>query len=226
MLRKMELLVLLLMLVGLIMLNKNIGKLVTSDKVEVNEKVVVLDAGHGGDDPGKVGINGALEKEINLQIAEKVKGLLEDKGYEVIMTREDDVMLCDGASDNKKREDMKARTDLINETKPFLAVSIHQNSYTDPGVAGAQVFYYSGSEIGETYANLLQNALLEIDEGNNRQAKANDSYYLLKRTEVPTVIVECGFLSNLEEAQKLSEDDYQNTISNAIVHGIESCFAN
>lgn len=226
MLRKVELFVLLLLIAAFVLLNKNIGELAASDKVEVNDKVVVLDAGHGGDDPGKVGVNNVLEKEINLKIATKIKEILEEKGYMVIMTREEDKMLLDGQRENKKKEDMKARVELINETKPKLAVSIHQNSYTDPDVSGAQVFYYADSSEGEYYASLVQEALLEIDENNRRQAKANDTYYLLKHTEVPTIIVECGFLSNPEEAKKLSEDEYQDTVSNAIVKGIESCFAN
>ena len=226
MLKKVELLLLLLLIAGLSILNRNLGKLVTSDKVETRENTIVLDAGHGGSDPGKVGINGELEKEINLQIAMKVKEILEEKGILVIMTRQTDEMLCSEEADNKKREDMKLRTEMINEASPFLAVSIHQNSFTDPEVCGAQVFYYSESEEGKEMATLMQEALLEVDKDNHREAKANDSYYLLKKTKVPTIIVECGFLSNPEEAEKLRTKEYQETIANAIVKGIESCFGN
>ena len=226
MLKKVELLLLLLLIAGLSILNRNLGKLVTSDKVETRGNTVVLDAGHGGSDPGKVGINGELEKEINLQIAMKVKEILEEKGILVIMTRQTDEMLCSEEADNKKREDMKLRTEMINEASPFLAVSIHQNSFTDPEVCGAQVFYYSESEEGKEMATQMQKALLEIDKNNHREAKANDSYYLLKKTKVPTIIVECGFLSNPEEAEKLRTKEYQETIANAIVKGIESCFGN
>ena len=124
------------------------------------------------------------------------------------------------------KEDMKKRVEIINETKPDIAVSIHQNSFTDEAVHGAQTFYYSGSEEGKQYAQVIQNALLKVDESNHREAKANDNYYLLLRTEVPTVIVECGFLSNKEEAEKLSDNQYQEEISKVIVDGIESCFGN
>lgn len=226
MLKKLELVLLILMVAGLVILNRNIGELVNSDTIEIEERTVILDAGHGGSDPGKVGINNALEKEINLEISQKVKALLEAKEIKVIMTRENDEMLCEETADNKKREDMKRRTEMINEIRPFLVVSIHQNSFSDASVSGAQVFYYSGSEESEKMAVLMQNALREVDEQNQREAKANDSYYLLKKTKVPTLIVECGFLSNPEEAEKLVTDEYQDAISNAIVKGIESCFMN
>lgn len=226
MLKKLELVLLILMVAGLVILNRNIGDLVNSDTIEIEERTVILDAGHGGSDPGKVGINNALEKEINLEISKKVKALLEAKEIKVIMTRENDEMLCEETADNKKREDMKRRTEMINEIRPFLVVSIHQNSFSDASVSGAQVFYYSGSEESEKMAVLMQNALREVDEQNQREAKANDSYYLLKKTKVPPLIVECGFLSNPEEAEKLVTDEYQDAISNAIVKGIESCFMN
>ena len=226
MLKKLELVLLILMVAGLVILNRNIGDLVNSDTIEIEERTVILDAGHGGSDPGKVGINNALEKEINLEISKKVKALLEAKEIKVIMPRENDEMLCEETADNKKREDMKRRTEMINEIRPFLVVSIHQNSFSDASVSGAQVFYYSGSEESEKMAVLMQNALREVDEQNQREAKANDSYYLLKKTKVPTLIVECGFLSNPEEAEKLVTDEYQDAISNAIVKGIESCFMN
>ena len=226
MLKKLELVLLILMVAGLVILNRNIGDLVNSDTIEIEERTVILDAGHGGSDPGKVGINNALEKEINLEISKKVKALLEAKEIKVIMTRENDEMLCEETADNKKREDMKRRTEMINEIRPFLVGSIQQNRFSDASVSGAQVFYYSGSEESEKMAVLMQNALRELDEQNQREAKANDSYYLLKKTKVPTLIVECGFLSNPEEAEKLVTDEYQDAISNAIVKGIESCFMN
>ena len=219
--RKMELLIFILIVAGFVILNKNLGKIVSSEKVETVERVVVLDPGHGGGDPGKIGINGVAEKEINLQIAEKVKVLLEEKDVTVIMTREKDEML-----EGEKSEDMKRRVEIINQTGPDLAVSIHQNSFSDSGVSGAQVFYYSGSEEGKRFAEIIQSHLLEFDADNHRQAKANDNYYLLTRTKVPAVIVECGFLSNEEEAGKLSDDKHQDEISKVIVHGIESCLGN
>lgn len=227
MLKKLEIVIIICLITVLIMFNKKLGKLVTSDKIETVEKVIVIDAGHGGSDPGKIGVNGALEKDINLEIAKCIKILLEEKGISVFMTRETDEMLCEEAiENNRKRADMAKRVELINDIKPDMAISIHQNSYTDPEVSGAQVFYYSESEEGKRMAAVIQKALTEIDNENTRKEKANDNYYLLKRTKAPTIIVECGFLSNPEEAAKLVEEEYQDMISNAIVKGIESCFGN
>lgn len=193
--------------------SKQGGKIPTSGKA--NGKVVIIDSGHGGNDPGKIGINSALEKDINLQIAQKVQNLLEEQGIKVVMTREDESSLRES-----KAEDLKARVDLINQTKPALVVSIHQNSYSDENIHGAQVFYYTHSKDGENAANILQEALRKIEPENHRQAKANDTYYVLKKTEVPVVIVECGFLSNQKEAEKLCSEDYQNQVAQAIVDGI------
>ena len=185
-----------------------------------------LQSAHGGEDPGKIGVNQAKEKDVNLKIAKKTKERLEKKGWKVVMTREKDVMLGDPAAGNKKVHDMKARVERINKTMPQAAVSIHQNSYQDAQIHGAQVFYYSHSEEGKRMAEVMQKALLKADEENTRQAKANDTYYLLKRTEVPTIIVECGFLSNPEEAAKLVTPKYQEKLAEAIAEGILACMEN
>lgn len=182
-------------------------------------RTVVVDAGHGGPDGGKTGVNGKLEKELNLIIAEKVKKLLEEEGIEVIMTREDDGWLAE-----TRIGDLKERVRIMNESKADLAVSIHQNSYHEESVFGAQVFYYTTSGEGKAAAEILQNELLEIDPENKKREKANNTYYILKKTEVPTVIVECGFLSNYKEAEKLSDEAYQGKIAEAVVKGIKSFF--
>lgn len=137
------------------------------------------------------------------------------------MTRTEDKMLAPEDSTNRKAQDMKARVAFINEAKPVIAVSVHQNSYHEPDVSGAQVFYYSHSAEGEEAAKIMQEAFLSVDPENTRQAKANDSYYILKRTEVPTIIVECGFLSNPEEAELLTDEEYQKKIADAITAGVE-----
>lgn len=221
--KKIELILVMLTLAGLVMVSKKLEKYVNSDKVEKKEYTVVLDAGHGSSDSGKVGINGVLEKDINLSISKKTKKYLEKKGIRVIMTRDKDESLAEGEKGNRKVQDMKARVKRINDTKPDLAVSIHQNSYHEESIHGAQVFYYEHSESGEKDARILQEALLAVDPDNTRQVKANTTYYLLKRTEVPILIVECGFLSNQEEAEKLASEDYQKEIAKAIANGIESC---
>ena len=224
--RKIEMMVLLLILAGLLSLSKNLQKYVSSGNVVAAGKVIVIDSGHGGDDPGKIGINQAKEKDVNLKIAKKVKKRLKKEGWKVVMTREEDVMLGDAEKGNRKIHDMKARVELINKTMPDMAVSIHQNSYQEAEIHGAQVFYYSHSQDGKRMAETMQRALLMADEENTRQAKGNDTYYLLKRTEVPTIIVECGFLSNPQEAEKLTEDGYQKKLAQAISSGIISCVGN
>lgn len=221
--KKIELILVMLTLAGLVMVSKKLEKYVNSDKVEKKEYTVVLDAGHGSSDSGKVGINGVLEKDINLSISKETKKHLKKKGIRVVMTRDKDESLAEGENGNRKVQDMKARVKRINDTKPNLAVSIHQNSYHEESIHGAQVFYYEHSESGEKDARILQEALLAVDPDNTRQVKANTTYYLLKRTEVPILIIECGFLSNQEEAEKLASEDYQKEIAKAIANGIESC---
>ncbi len=204
-------------------LGRETGKYVSSSKVhEKNGKLcVVIDTGHGGDDPGKIGINGSLEKEINLKIAMRLKSLLEAQDIEVIMTRETDAGLYDAGASNKKVQDMKRRIEIIEEANPVITVSIHQNSYSEEYVHGAQVFYYKDSVEGKNLADTLQNCLIQIaDPENTRVPKANDSYYLLKKTGTPIVIVECGFLSNYAEAEKLGTEEYQEKIAWAVHMGV------
>lgn len=184
-------------------------------------KCVVLDAGHGGMDPGKIGVNGVQEKEINLEIALLVKEYLEAQDVQVVMTRESDGGLYDENASNKKVQDMKRRIEIIEQTQPDLTISIHQNSYPEEYVKGAQVFYYTGSAEGEKIAGLLQKSMVErLDPDNHRQMKANDSYYLLKKTSTPIAIVECGFLSNWEEAEKLCDESYREKVAWSIHIGI------
>lgn len=194
----------------------------------VEDKItVVVDAGHGGVDSGKVGVNGALEKEINLSIAKKLAALLEKNGITAVLTREEDTGLYDADEANKKQQDMKRRCAMIDELEPVLAVSIHQNSYTEGSVRGPQVFFYESSEQGREIAATLQEALNEILEIERpREIKANDSYYLLRKTKNPTVIVECGFLSNSGEAEKLVTDAYQEKVAEAVCSGILKYISN
>lgn len=189
--------------------------------VEQSGLCVVIDAGHGGDDPGKIGINGALEKDINLKIAERLKKLLEAQDIRVVMTRETEQGLYDADAPNKKVQDMKRRVDKIREADPVLTVSLHQNSYQQEAIHGAQVFYYKDSTSGKALAEQIQDCLICLaDPENHRVVKANDSYYLLKKTSTPIVIVECGFLSNVREAEKLSTEEYQEKIAWAVHMGV------
>lgn len=209
------------LLVSMFFLAREGAVYVNSMQVEPKEKIcIVIDVGHGGADPGKVGINDELEKDINLKIAVLLKQFLQTEGIEVVMTREDDRGLYDEDASNKKVQDMKRRLEIIEESNPVLVVSIHQNSYHEEGVKGAQVFYYSTSDKSRQLADILQLQLKKLDPENRREAKGNDSYFLLKKTAKPIVIVECGFLSNREEAEKLSSPLYQERMAFNIYMGI------
>lgn len=197
----------------------------TTTGLTEEERVVVIDVGHGGKDPGKVGVNQELEKDINLKVALKLEMFLQQSDLTVVMTRREDMGLYDEDADNKKVQDMKRRIELIEGANADLVVSIHQNSYRDSSVRGPQCFYYGDSVEGERAALILQQKLnegLEIERP--REAKANSSYYLLKKSTVPTVIAECGFLSNQEEAALLTNEKYQEKLAWNLYLGILEYF--
>lgn len=217
--RILEIIMALILLVSAFILSRESADLVEviSGSVKPERLTVVIDPGHGGFDPGKVSVTGALEKDINLEIALILKKFLEAEDITVILTRSDDSGLYSKSSSNKKVQDLKARCSMIEKEKPDLAISIHQNSYHEEYVKGAQVFYYSRSEMGKKAAELMQEELIRIlDPENNRQVKPNDNYYMLKNTNVPTIIVESGFLSNWKEAELLENPYYQEKIAWAI----------
>lgn len=204
----------LLFVVSMCVLAKAAAIYATSNEAQKDEKIVVIDPGHGGNDPGKVGINEALEKDINLEIALLVKKFLEQDDITVVLTRDGDYGLYQESDTKKKVTDIKKRVELIETPGTDLAVSIHQNSYRLEDVTGAQVFYYTHSEEGKKAAEIMQTQLIEgVDSSNHRQAKGNTSYYLLKKTETPTIIVECGFLSSSKEAALLCDSDYQEKLA-------------
>lgn len=193
--------------------------------IDFTGKTVVLDSGHGGIDPGKESANGILEKDINLAIALKLKKLLEDAGIHVVMTRTDDAGLYQESDSNKKVADMKKRCAIIDECKADIVVSIHQNSYQSAAVSGAQVFYYKHSAEGKKLAQILQASFKEnLDPDNKRVEKADSTYYMLIHTSAPTVIAECGFLSNPQEAALLNSEEYQQKVAQALYNGIIKYF--
>jgi N-acetylmuramoyl-L-alanine amidase len=200
-----------------------------NDKEENGEKkykyVVAIDSGHGGYDPGKIGINDELEKDINLSISLKLRDELEKENIKVVMTRESDISLCTEEGTGKKSSDMRNRVSIVNDANPDICVSIHQNSYTSKTVKGAQVFYYSASEDGKRFAELLQELIKsDVDNTNKRMAKENSSYYILLNVKCPTVIVECGFLSNWDEATSLADEVYQQKLAETIKKAIIDYF--
>jgi N-acetylmuramoyl-L-alanine amidase len=194
---------------------------VMSGEAYQEKLLIVVDPGHGGRDPGKVGVNGALEKDINLSISMKLRTLLEDNRFEVIMTREEDIGLYEETDSNKKRTDLNNRIHIINEANPLVAISVHQNSFTQENIKGAQVFYHQESPDGRRLAEILQAQIKgSLGDDNHRKAKSNTSYYMLKKTECPLVIVECGYLSNNNEASLLVNEEYQEKLALGIYLGI------
>lgn len=182
--------------------------------------LVAIDVGHGGNDPGKV-VGEILEKDINLEIALMLREELLERNIRVVITREDDSALYDENAKNKKTSDMKNRCQIINSSDADIMISIHQNSYESPSVKGAQVFYCKGSEEGKELAYNIQTSIRElVDNENTRSEKSSDGYYLLNNVTMPAVIVECGFLTNTTEREKLLSKDYQKKIAEAIVEGM------
>ncbi len=186
---------------------------------------VILDAGHGGEDGGAVGKNGLAEKDINLSIALKLKELLREKGVSVILTRETDVLLYDRNTDfegRKKALDLEARR-LIGESTPnSVFVSIHMNSFPQESSHGLQVWYSGNHTLSMSLAQIIQdNARKSLQPDNHRRIKAaGSSIYLLEHLTVPAVLVECGFLSNTAEAERLGTEDYQQQLAQMLCDSI------
>lgn len=184
--------------------------------VPIMNKVIVIDAGHGGPDPGKPGKYGKDEDELNLEIAQKLRELIEESGGIVVMTREDDTL-----SDSSLSKDLKNRVVKANEVAADVLISIHLNSFSQSKYKGAQVFYQNNSEKGKLLAELIQQELRNtLDPNNDRMAKSSNSYYLLRNAKMPAVIVECGFMSNPEEEKLLNDENYQYKIAWAIYKGL------
>lgn len=185
----------------------------------VSRKIVWIDAGHGAFDPGKVA-GSVEEKDINLAIALKLQAFLETGGATVFMTRLDDEALS-----STKQGDMHSRRVMANASQADIFVSIHQNSFPQGSVHGAQVFYFNTSDNSRKLAEHIQQQIKEFVGTNQRlQARPNRDYYVLRQTVMPAVIVECGFLTNYEDRRKLTQEDYQERIAWGIYLGIIQYF--
>lgn len=186
---------------------------------------VVLDAGHGGEDGGAVGVNGILEKDINLSVTVLVGELLKQEGIAVVYTRTEDRLLYteeQNIKGKRKMYDLRNRLDIAEKTDGALLVSIHMNKFSSPGVRGLQVWYGKGNENSRLLAeNIRASVKKELDPANRRATKsAGEDIYLLAHATCPAVLIECGFLSNPEECEKLSQDDYKIQLSFSIFCGI------
>ena len=193
----------------------------------VTDKLVVIDPGHGGDDPGALGTTGVHEKEIVLEVSKKLADILRQAGAEVLLTRESDRDLSDLDQLNSyqaKVDDLTARVELANKRQADLFVSVHVNSFPDRREDGAQTFSQPGSEEGKRLAVAIQQELNRFSANPGREAKQVD-YFANRMARMPSVIVEIGFISNPKEERLLLDQVYQNKIAWAIYAGIARYFA-
>ena len=190
-------------------------------------RIICVDAGHGGYDGGaRARDSGLWEKHLNLAVAEQTRQALEGLGAQVIMTRTEDIDYAAAANDGatRKRRDMNHRLALAREGGAQLLVSIHMNEYRDRSVSGPQVFYTKGHDASRLLAGCLQEALIQaLKPPKERAAQAGD-YYIL-RLAIPSVLVECGFISNPQEEKQLLDKTYQQQLGEAIAQGICTYFA-
>ncbi len=177
---------------------------------------IIIDAGHGGRDGGATA-NGVIEAELNLEISLKLRDVFEEKGYIVDMTREDDQDLCKG--EFIKRADMNARVKKINSGNYLFCISIHQNTFPNSKYRGAQTFYSDSNPLSKELANNVQNSLKYYLNNTTREIVKRDNVYLLNKVSIPAIIIECGFLTNLEEVNLLKSYEYQKTLAYSIYYG-------
>ena len=191
-----------------------------TSSTSLKKLTIIIDAGHGYPDSGASSSNNIYEKDLNLEISKKIKKELEKYGVTVIMTRKTDNSLSTSKTNNKK-DDLNKRCEIRNNSNADLFISIHMNHFDNSKYTGAQVFYNNSSKNNELLAKYIQNNLIKYaDPTNNRKIKKDNTIYILKNSKIPSVLIECGFLSNIWEANKLNEERYQNTIAKSIVKGI------
>jgi N-acetylmuramoyl-L-alanine amidase len=188
---------------------------------------VVIDAGHGGEDGGTVGVDGTLEKDINLTLARELFDALTSRGIRCVMTRTEDMLLYDRNADyegRKKALDAKARLEIAAKQERAIFVSIHQNSYPVAKYSGFQVYYSKNSPESAEIAKKLELAVREeLQPDNNRASKeAGTNIYLLNKLTCPAVLLECGFLSNPEECAQLQDTEYRARLVDVLSDALES----
>ena len=186
---------------------------------------VIVDAGHGGEDGGAVAVDNSNEKDYNLDIALKLEQILKLNGFQVIMTRTTDTMTCDDGLNtirSRKVSDIKNRFNTIEENPNALFVSIHQNKFSDASQHGTQVFYSGNNPKSKALADIIQQTVVEGLQPDNKRVskKSGKEIYLLYHAESTAVLVECGFVSNYEELQKLKSEEYQKQMAMLIADGI------
>lgn len=189
-----------------------------------DKPVIVLDAGHGGLDSGAVGVTGVLEKDINLSIVLTLRDMFEMSGFEVVLTRDEDISIYDPGVEgirNQKLNDMDNRLKIIQSYPDSIFLCIHQNNFTDSQYSGAQMFYNNNNPKNRTLAQIMQNRFVQLQPHNGREIKlSGEELFLLKSNKNPSLMIECGFLSNPEEEQNLSTWEYQQKVAFTIYGGV------
>ncbi|KPU26795.1 N-acetylmuramoyl-L-alanine amidase [Caloranaerobacter sp. TR13] len=222
--RKEWIIIFLLILVSFIYYINSNNLVTTSLYLPITDKVIIIDPGHGGIDPGAVGKLGKKEDDINLQIALKLRRLIEQTGGIAILTREEDKGLYTEKSKTyrqKKNEDLRNRKIFVNKSEGDIFISIHLNSFPQSKYYGAQTFYKKGCEDSKKLAEIIQEELRNVlDKNNKRVPQDRDNIYLLREVNIPSVLIECGFISNPNEERLLSNSKYQEKIAWAIYIGI------
>lgn len=187
-----------------------------------DKPTIIIDAGHGGEDGGAVSVTGTLEKDLNLKIAEKLNSFLMSAGYNTKMTRQSDELVLSDSDKYSKHLDLKNRADVFNSSQNNIAISIHQNKFTQNQYYGTQIFYSANNPKSEMLAKNIKNSVVTLLQNENTREckKAGSEILILNNSTVPTVLVECGFLSNEAEAKLLENEEYQNKIAYSIFLGI------
>ena len=202
-------------------------KTVSASATAASNPIIVIDAGHGGEDGGTQSASGILEKDINLSISKKLNNILKDDGFNTVMIREDDRLIYDenlSTMRSKKSSDIHNRFSIMKKYPDCVFISIHQNYFTESKYSGAQVFYRPDHGESRSLAQNIQESIVNlIQKENTRQIKScTSSVYLIYNAPVTAVMVECGFLSNAQEAERLSDENYQNDIALAISNGLKN----
>jgi N-acetylmuramoyl-L-alanine amidase len=184
-----------------------------------NGYTIVIDAGHGGRDGGSIGVNGTIEKEINLEYAILLKNEFVKMGFKVVLTRKNDDGLYKELATNKKMSDMQERMKIIKNANPNLMISIHMNSFNQPSAKGAITYYRINDEASKTVADLVQKNLKNNCDARWENGKTGD-YYILNSSYYTSILIECGFISNAEEEKMLNSNEYKTkfvkTVSAAV----------
>lgn len=200
----------------------------TSSDISDNLPVIVIDPGHGGEDGGAVSDNGVLEKDINLSIANDTSALFYLLGFDILRTRKNDMALDSGEDTIRKRKvsDMKKRLEIFNSSKENTIISIHQNKFSESKYHGAQIFYSPNNSKSKQLADSIKYSVKGLLQPDNEREckKADGGIYLLKNTNNPAIIVECGFISNEEECNHLLDKQYQKQMAFSITAGFLSYY--